>query len=162
MPAGFTLGQLEKIVARDLAPLDKRILRCAAFNVDGVQVTKTMFKHLVLHANRPNFRVLVNFLRAPLFAEVPTSKWQRVFGLMGGHWSPLGGVTQDGHALIIDVNKSCVPPLLPLSRSLDFAPLSCDVWNGVGMHALPRCRAVMSRCHTLTLELCSASLCCVL
>ena len=95
LPRGLTLDQLGEV-------MHVRLSRPATV-LRGLDLAA--FRAEVARSNDPSLRYIANFSRAPLFA----------FG--GGHHSPVAGyLAEEDLVLVLDVNRSFQPWLVPTER----------------------------------------------
>jgi len=79
--------------------------------------TYSEFLSVLRDLERPDVRLMCNFLRLPLFFADQPRFIDRAKTILNGHWSPLVSVLwDDGLVLIADVNESYGPYLVPLPR----------------------------------------------
>jgi len=122
MPRPATLAQLKTWIheAAPLLPAAVTLRSVEAYEVDGAAVGFDAFCELVTRANQPNTRVLANFLRQPLFGQMPSTLLGRARALIGGHWTPIISVLDTpAVALLSDVNADYGPFVVPLRRLYD-------------------------------------------
>jgi hypothetical protein len=94
---GFTLDQLAE-VARQHTKRKVTVLR---------DLTAEQFQEHLRHSNDPNRRYVINFTR------------QAIFGVGGGHHSPIGGYLEaEDLVFVLDVNRDFQPWLVERSRLL--------------------------------------------
>ncbi|HEX5357419.1 MAG TPA: phytochelatin synthase family protein [Aquabacterium sp.] len=98
LPTGLTLDQLAGVVRHRFK--DRRTTVWRGLDLPA-------FRALLLRANGPDRRYIVNFSRTPLF------------GKGGGHHSPIAGyLTQEDLVLVLDVNSDFGPWLVKPERLL--------------------------------------------
>ena len=85
------------------------------------QTTLDQFRAM-LHqfANNPDYRLLANFHRTPLFYSEGSTEEQALKRVYAGHWSPVGGLVvttnTKEYVLILDTNEKYGPFMVSLDR----------------------------------------------
>ena len=113
------------------------ILNCSPFPFDDIDVifmqtdtTLSQFRTILQdYANNPNYRLLANFHRTPLFySSSKTKEEEEVIDeqtlanrAYAGHWSPVGGLitddqTKNDYVLVLDTNERYGPFMVSLER----------------------------------------------
>ncbi len=134
-PGPATLDQFANTIKNDvpaLLPKGMTVKSVSAHQVDGDKVDFAAFRSLLSRAQAPRTRVLINFLRQPLFGTFPSSLFYRARALVGGHWSPVFAVSpstavpgqgpqnpDEELALVSDVNAGFGPCTFNLRRLYD-------------------------------------------
>lgn len=111
---GLTLDELAEIAEQKLDGREVTVLR---------DLSLDEFREHMRHANDPDRRYIINFLRGPLFREG------------GGHHSPIGGyLEQQDLVFVLDVNESYAPWLVETERlhaAIDTVDGSTDKKRGL-------------------------------
>jgi len=126
LPRPYSLGGLFRIITTEAARITGGAIRTVESIPGNVDVRD--LAAILADANKPNVRILANFLRLPLFFADQNS-CKRMKKLFGGHWSPIGAylppvsdtdallpTSSYGAVLLLDVNPSYGPYLVPVDR----------------------------------------------
>ncbi len=112
---GFRAMSLEQL-RREAAELVPVVWHVSAVRPPTVDA----FRDEMRRSNDPNCRYVVNFLRATLF------------GRGGGHHSPIGGYLEaEDVVMVLDVNASFGPWLVPTARLFEAASTTADPSTGL-------------------------------